>query len=538
MGRVFDINMSAHSGQCILGELRFDRAWFNQADENAGSIKLHPQGDSQTFDGMLGSVIGTTVAKRHETQDRRAVHDAAPPLSPHVGNDLPRQFMPAENIRFKLKAQHICRQILYRAGLAIGTIVEQRVDAAIRSLCNFGHKCIDRCSIRVIHQKRFNAIGFKGRQMRRIAHCCEDAPAFALQGAGAVCSDSGRTSGDDDAITRRHGFFPYNSIGVSHISHAVTTEFPLAEKTAKIRWHRLAFKVFYDAYCHFNDDDGWAMSSHVALSGLLALFPFLIFGTALAGFLGASTFSVTAIHLMFDTWPSDIAQPLAAEINRVLEIPRGGLLTISVLAAAYFASNGVEALRISLNRAYRVAEGRPWYLTRLTSLGYVIVAVVIFAAISIVLVAIPIAIRIAGTRFPWLQDELAAISNFGVLGTVIVLFLGLIVCHKYLPAGNRRVIDILPGILLTLMCWTGFAFAFASYLSTFANYAATYAGLASVMVVLVFLYMVGVIFMLGAEVNAALMKYRVYSTLKHARDYQKVVASDLEEPRKVADIDR
>ena len=46
----------------------------------------------------------------------------------------------------------------------------------------------------------------------------------------------------------------------------------------------------------------------------------------------------------------------------MLTIPRGGLLTISVLAAAYFASNGVEALRISLNRAYRVAETRPLVL--------------------------------------------------------------------------------------------------------------------------------------------------------------------------------
>jgi membrane protein len=291
----------------------------------------------------------------------------------------------------------------------------------------------------------------------------------------------------------------------------------LSEQGQTIRPFRLCFKVFYDAYCHFNDDDGWALASHVALSGLLALFPFLIFGTALAGFLGANSFSDTAVHLLFDTWPADIAEPLAAEIRRVLDIPRGGLLTISVLAAAYFASNGVEALRISLNRAYRVAESRPWYVTRLASLGYVIVAVVIFAAISIVLVAIPIAIRYAGARLPWLQDELTHISSFGLLGTAIVLFLGLIVCHKWLPAGNRRLIDILPGIVLTLICWSAFGFAFASYLSTFANYAATYAGLASVMIVLVFLYMVGVIFILGAEVNAALMKYRVYSTLKHAR---------------------
>ncbi|MCO5733687.1 YihY/virulence factor BrkB family protein [Rhizobium sp. SSA_523] len=291
----------------------------------------------------------------------------------------------------------------------------------------------------------------------------------------------------------------------------------MSDDRPQFRPFRLVFKVFYDAYCHFNDDDGWALASHVALSGLLALFPFLIFGTALAGFLGANSFSDTAVHLLFDTWPTDIAEPLAAEIRRVLEIPRGGLLTISVLAAAYFASNGVEALRISLNRAYRVAEDRAWYVTRLASLGYVIMAVVICAAISIVLVAIPIAIRFTGSHLPWLQNEIEYITNFGLLGTVIVLLLGLIVCHKWLPAGSRRLIDTLPGIALTLICWSAFAWLFASYLATFANYNATYAGLASVMIVLVFLYMVGVIFMLGAEVNAALMKYRVYSALKHAR---------------------
>lgn len=291
----------------------------------------------------------------------------------------------------------------------------------------------------------------------------------------------------------------------------------MAEELPKTRWYQFVYKVFFDAYGHFNDDDGWALASHVALSGLLALFPFLIFGTALAGFLGASSFSETAVHLLFDTWPTAIAEPLAAEIRRVLEIPRGGLLTISVLAAAYFASNGVEALRISLNRAYRVPENRPWYVTRLASLGYVIVAVVIFAAISIVLVALPIAVRFAGAKVPWLRDELANISSFGVIGTVVVLVLGLIVCHKWLPAGSRRLIDILPGVVLTVICWSVFALIFASYLATFANYAATYAGLASVMIVLVFLYMVGVIFMLGAEVNAALMKYRVLSALSKSR---------------------
>jgi len=276
---------------------------------------------------------------------------------------------------------------------------------------------------------------------------------------------------------------------------------------------RLIYKVAFDAVYHFSEDDGWAMASHVALSILLAVFPFLIFGTALAGFLGADQFAVTAVHIIFDTWPAAIAKPISDQVRQVLTIPRGGLLTISVLAAAYFASNGVEALRISLNRAYRVTETRPWYITRITSLGYVLVAVLFFVVISIVLVAVPVALAFAADRFPWMTDGLRTVSSYGVYGTIVVLIGGLFVAHLWLPAGTRRILDVVPGVILTLIAWIAGALLFASYLATFANYAATYAGLASVMIVLVFLYMVGVIFMLGAEINAALLKYRVRYTI-------------------------
>ena len=310
----------------------------------------------------------------------------------------------------------------------------------------------------------------------------------------------------------------------------------MPEENRPVRWYRLAFKVLWDAYWHFSDDDGWAMASHVALSGLLALFPFLIFGTALAGFLGAGGFSETAVHLLFDTWPANIAAPIASEIRQVLEIPRGGLLTISVLAAAYFASNGVEALRISLNRAYRVTETRPWYVTRLASLGYVIVAVVIFTVISILLVAVPVALRFAETRFPWLIGDLTRAANWGLYGTALLLMLGLLFSHKWLPAGRRRIIDVLPGVMLTIVIWTAFGLGFASYLSSFANYAATYAGLASIMIVLVFLYMISVIFILGAEFNAALMKYRIYSVFSRFRRERRKRGQALSKANQATDV--
>lgn len=272
---------------------------------------------------------------------------------------------------------------------------------------------------------------------------------------------------------------------------------------------RTIYRVGFDAFYHFTEDDGWAMASHVALSALLAVFPFLIFGTALATFLGADRFAETAIHIIFDTWPESISKPVSDQIVRVLTIPRGGLLTISVLAAAYFASNGVEALRVSLNRAYRVAETRPWYITRLLSLGFVLGAVVVLTVISALLVAVPVALAFAEKWFPWLKEWLATISNWRIYGTIGLLALALLIFHLSLPAGNRRLLDVIPGVVLTLLLWLIGALVFAYYLASFANYAAMYAGLASIMVVIVFLYMVGVIFIIGAEFNAALMKFNV-----------------------------
>ncbi|RCW80646.1 YihY/virulence factor BrkB family protein [Phyllobacterium bourgognense] len=267
------------------------------------------------------------------------------------------------------------------------------------------------------------------------------------------------------------------------------------------------WRIVADTWRHFSTDDGWALASHVALSAILALFPFLIFATSLASFLGASAFTDTAVHVIFDTWPEVIAKPIAQEVRNVLNIQRGGLLTISVIAAAYFASNGIEALRVALNRAYRVIDTRSIVYCRLQSLGYVIVATIGIMAISFLLILAPLAMRIATIYIPELVLVSGTIGFWRYCIASAVLIIGLLVVHLWLPAGHRTFMEILPGVLLTLIAWTVGATIFASYLETFATYVSTYAGLASIMAAIVFLYIVAAIFIIGAEINAAIIRY-------------------------------
>lgn len=266
-------------------------------------------------------------------------------------------------------------------------------------------------------------------------------------------------------------------------------------------------RVLSDALGHFNDDDGWSMASHLAISALMALFPFLIFATTLASFLGAQAFSETAVHLVFDTWPEQIAEPIAREVVNVLTVQRGDLLTFGVVLAAFFASNGIEALRTSLNRAYRVTETRSLIYRRVQSLAFVIFATVAFLVISLLLVFAPLIARLAKAQFDWIEPYMGTFTlwRYVIASTVIVL--GLVAVHFWLPDGKRRFVDIVPGIIFTLVAWLAGSTIFATYLDNFSSYVTTYAGLASIMIAVVFLYIMSLIFILGGEFNAAIKRY-------------------------------
>ncbi|MBD0417301.1 YihY/virulence factor BrkB family protein [Oryzicola mucosus] len=267
-------------------------------------------------------------------------------------------------------------------------------------------------------------------------------------------------------------------------------------------------RVLYDALGHFNDDDGWAMASHLAITALMALFPFLIFATTLASFLGADAFADTAVHIIFDTWPQRVAQPIADEVVRVLTVRRTDLLTYGVVLAGFFASNGIEAVRASLNRAYRVSETRSFFYRRFQSIFFVLIATAGFLVISVFLVFAPLLARVAEANFEWITPYMGTITVWRYTIATMVIILGLFSVHIWLPSGRRPLISLVPGIVFTLAAWLIGSNIFARYIDGFANYVTTYAGLASIMIAIVFLYILSAIFILGGELNAAILRYR------------------------------
>ena len=273
---------------------------------------------------------------------------------------------------------------------------------------------------------------------------------------------------------------------------------------------RRCSRAALEAYYCFLANDGWATASHIALSILMALFPFIIVVTALAAsFLGSRELADEVAKLLLETWPREVATPIASEIHSVLTTTRGDILTFGVALAVYFASSGIESLRIALNRAYGVAETRNWVLLRIESIIYVLFGAVALLALAFLIVLGPLIFATAVKFASWLAplEWNFTVARYSIAS--VALIIALLIAHKWLPAGRRQLSDILPGILATLIMWLAAGVIFGRYLAEFAyTYVTYYAGLASAMIALVFLYLTASIFVYGGELNAAFVRLR------------------------------
>jgi membrane protein len=275
-----------------------------------------------------------------------------------------------------------------------------------------------------------------------------------------------------------------------------------------VRQLRYVFQIGMDAFYTFLADDGWAIASHIALSTLMALFPFLIVLTSLAGFFGSKELADQAAGLLLQVWPKQVADSLAGQIHDVMTTSRGDILTIGAVLAVYFASNGVEALRVALNRAYAMIEPRRWYWLRLESIGYTLIAAFTSLAMAFLIVLGPLIIEAVRRHIPLVvetNEQFLNLSRYGI--TIAAMIAALFILHAWLPAGRRSFGQILPGIIFTLVASLVSGIVFGQYLARFANnYVTMYAGLASVIIALVFLYFIAAIFVFGGELNAAIIK--------------------------------
>ena len=268
--------------------------------------------------------------------------------------------------------------------------------------------------------------------------------------------------------------------------------------------YRTLLEAIYRLYEH----SGFAMAGAMAFSFVISLFPFCIFLGALAGVFGGRELANQAVAQLFQILPQKVAAGIAPQVESIMGSSRIDLLTASAGLALFFATTAIETLRTALNGAYRVLETRSYFLCLLRSMLFVFLsAVAVLVLAWAVIVGPVIAARVEPGLTQSLLDStwLGATLRYGLAAVVIAALL--ITFHLRLAAGKRRVTDVWPGVLLSMVLWLVVAGVYSYYLN-FSDYSRFYAGLSQLMVALIFFQLTAVIVILGAELNRGIYEFK------------------------------
>lgn len=260
-------------------------------------------------------------------------------------------------------------------------------------------------------------------------------------------------------------------------------------------------------------DDCLQQAAALAYNFFLALFPALLFLVAIVGFIPIHNLMDTITGTLARVAPGEVIDIVKDQLLRIANNPHGGLLTIGFVGAIWSASSGVAALIDSLNQAYDIQEGRPWWKVRLVTAVGLTVALGIFLVVSfaLVLVGPTLAEKIAATfylgpAFTWTWKIVQWPVVFALVATAVA------VVYYYAPDAEQEWVWLTPGSVAATILWLLVSLGFKLYVAKFSSYNATYGTIGGVIVLMLWFYVSALAFLVGAELNAE---------IEHASPYGK-----------------
>ncbi len=280
-----------------------------------------------------------------------------------------------------------------------------------------------------------------------------------------------------------------------------------------------------------------AVSDRAALIAyyfLFAIFPFLFFLVTLAAYLPFIPPTGELVARAAPFVPTDALGLVKGHLDDLLHQQRPRLLTIGLAVALWSASRGVDCLRGALNLSYDVKESRPFWKTNGMALGItVLTSVLMLLSFAGFALGTDLGVWVAGKLqmqkewallWTWLRWPVVA----GMIMTVEALL------YYYLPDVKQEFRFITPGSVLGTVLWLLATWGFTQYAQHFGKYNVTYGSIGGVVVLMTWLWISGLIFVIGGEINALLEHESSEGKSKGARAAGETAPPPAERPSAIA----
>jgi membrane protein len=253
-------------------------------------------------------------------------------------------------------------------------------------------------------------------------------------------------------------------------------------------------------------DDCMGMAAQIAFYNLLGLFPLMIFLLNIIGLFPLGQALQPALLKELGTqMPAEAAAFVVDIVLGLLPTGNQQLFGVGLIASLWGASMATGALITTINRAYNIRPRRNLISQKILSIWLtVVLAVLWLLAVVIVLVGPRVTQSVfellglaSETNRFWtsVRLPLAFVLNLVALSTL----------YYIAPEAKQRFRWILPGAISATVLWMAASSGFRVFLRNFSNYDVIYGSLAGLVILMVWFWISGLVFLLGAEINS-LMK--------------------------------
>ena len=261
------------------------------------------------------------------------------------------------------------------------------------------------------------------------------------------------------------------------------------------------------------EQDFFGVAAEMAFWFVLGLFPFLLFLTALFGWMGKKTLISPILTFITNVAPKDVSNIILNTLEEAMIFNQGTLIAIfGFCITIWLSSNALAVIIKGLNKAYAIEETRSFIFTRVLSILMVFInSLLLFLAVNlIVLGKVFLDFMMQYTILSQLSIDLISVLRWPVA------YLALAVCamsnYFILPCieGNDKIKfrSVLPGTLFFCLFWMLGSWCFSLYLSNLNTYNKVFGTIGAFAILMVWLYYTSLIMLVGGEVNS-----RVYARL-------------------------
>src|SRR5687768_6608277 len=253
-------------------------------------------------------------------------------------------------------------------------------------------------------------------------------------------------------------------------------------------------------------DNVLGLSAQAAYSFFFSLFPILLFLAPLFSLIGDKREVVKKIlSRLAVTIPAEAYTLLSNVVRDVVFGEHApGLISVGILLAAFSGSAVLDTLMGALNTAYDAHDPRSWWKKRLIAMGFTVIAGIVIATATVVMVGGEEVIEFVA-RFFRISGDTARAWAIVQYPLALVLLVGVMwLMFYFLPYAEQKKSHVLVGAVFTVVLWMLVTLVFRLYVANFGSYNKTYGTIGGVIVLLAWMYWTMVAILTGGELNSEL----------------------------------